>query len=262
MMYIASSIRTYAAQDFVSRAARRPSDGSISSASAAGGGAVSIRNCPFRSQSQLYVIIILLLLFSQDASFGPDAFRRNMVANVPWYKERNIKDVNLGSVLLLCLLRSLTFNLNRLHDAFLLSNCCAILMNLSPAVSDLHEYAAMRLVSITVSSMKRYADLHRENPDTDEEEELSTPLAMHGEVCRTLLRVLKQCLNAKNVERNLNLVYALVYHQTDFKRIIGQKGEFIEATRIVYENGAGGSQLLPFLVACTACRRTVQEGTN
>ena len=84
---------------------------------------LDIRDCPFRSQSQLYVIVILLLLLSQDSSFGREVFRRITVDAIPWYKERNLKNVNLGSVIILTFLRSLLFNLNRLSDDFLLNNC-------------------------------------------------------------------------------------------------------------------------------------------
>ena len=223
-LYIASSLKHYTALDYATNG-KQQRDGTRSDAFSSNNTqqVVSIRSCPFRSLSQLYVIIILLLLFSQDLSFGSDAFRRVMVASVPWYKERNIKDISLGSVLVLCLLRSLTFNLNRLHDAFLLSNCCAILMNLSTSVSDLHEYAALRLASVTLSSMKRYATLKQENPNIDEED-LDNPTAMHGEVCRTLLRVVKECFATKTIERNLHLVYAMVYHQVEFKKLVAAQG--------------------------------------
>jgi hypothetical protein len=221
-LYFSSSLRFYAAQDYSTRAVRRPSNDSTAGA----GNTLSLRNCPFRSQSQLYVIIILLLLFSQDTSFGPDAFRRAMVPNLPWYKERHLKDISLGSVILLCILRSLSFNLNRLQDPFLLSNCCAVLMNLSPSIVDLHEYAAMRLTAVTVSSMKRYVTLSQENPGIDEDD-LSSPTAMHGEVSRTLLSVLKHCLSSKNIEHNLHLVYALVYHQLNFKKVLAMKGTWM-----------------------------------
>ena len=195
---------------------------------------LSLRTCPFRSLSQLYVIIILLLLFSQDSSFGSDAFRRVMVPNVLWYKERNLKDISLGSILLLCLLRALTFNLNRLQDPFLLSNCCAICMNLSTSISDLHEYAAMRLASVAISSMKKYATLRKENPswvennddDDNADDLLSTRLSMHEEVCQTLLRVIKQCFSTKSIDKNLHLIYAMVYHQTDFKKIVQAQGTY------------------------------------
>ena len=244
-LYYSSALRHYAAQDYASKrnsqpsqpappqqpppARRRPSNESFSSTSTLANTPISIRNCPFRSQSQLYVIIILLLLFSQDPSFGTDAFRRVHVSTVLWYKERYLKDINLGSILVLCLLRSLTFNLNRLRDSFLLSNCCAILMNLSPNITDLHEYAAMRLVSITLASMKRYTALrlrHPEHDDAHNDDFVSTPTALHGEVSRTLLRVVKSSLSVKNVDRNLNLVYALVYHQADWKKHTNAKGTF------------------------------------
>lgn len=87
--------------------------------------------------------------FSQDQSFAPDAFRRVVVPRVLWYRERQLRDVNLGSVLLLTTLRAITFNLHRLKDPFLLSNCCAVLLNISPHVCGLHSYAAMRLASVT-----------------------------------------------------------------------------------------------------------------
>jgi hypothetical protein len=211
-LYFASSSKHYAAADYANST-------------------VSIRNMPFRSQSQLYVIVILILLFSQDSSFGSDAFRRTVVSTVPWYKERHLKDINLGSILILSLLRLLTFNLNRLHDAFLLSNCCAILSNLSPSIVDIHEYTAMRLASMAVSSMKRYTTLLQEHVtsgaavDDDAESDLTQPLGMHAEVARTILHVIKSSLRSKHVDRNLYLVYALVYHRADLNRIFTGKGK-------------------------------------
>jgi hypothetical protein len=183
--------------------------------------------------SQLYILIILLLIFSQDLSFGSDAFKRVIIPTIRWYKERNLRNVSLGSVLLLCLLRAITFNLNRLHDPFLLSNCCAILLNLSTSMVELHDYAAMRFVAVTASLIKKYISLRKErhvnrsqSPAVDDEEEdPSTPLGMHGEVTRTLLQVLNHCFSTKNLDRNLHLVYALVYHQIDYKRILLDKGK-------------------------------------
>jgi hypothetical protein len=205
-LYFSSSIRHYSGNSTV----KSQNGGSM---------ALSARNCPFRSPSQLYLILILLLLFSQDSSFGPDAFRRVMVTSVPWYRERNLKEITLGSLLLLTLLRSITFNLNRLQDAFLLSNCCAVLMNLSPNVVELHDYAAMRLVAVTISSLKKYSMFLDRNGNKDDED-ITTPVGMYGEVARTLLGVLRHCLGPKNVEKNLHLIYSLVYHQTEFKELI------------------------------------------
>lgn len=136
---------------------------------------------PFRSPSQLYVILILLLLFSQDLSFGPDAFRRTKIPSVDWYKERNLKDISLGSLLILTLLRSITYNLNRLQDMFLLSNCCAVLMNLSPHVVELHAYASMRLAHVLVSCCKRYNLLFGAS-SSPADENMNSVIEMYGEV--------------------------------------------------------------------------------
>jgi hypothetical protein len=138
---------------------------------------------PFRSQSHLYVILILLLIFSQDPSFGRDSFRRVSIPSVKWYKERQIKTISLGSMILVVLLRVVAFNLNLLHDEFLLSNSIAVLLNLSPHIVQLHKYVATRIVSLTTSCFKRYLALLDENGGILEEEgDLSSTLGMHGEV--------------------------------------------------------------------------------
>ena len=220
-LYFASQSNTYIAKDYAYLKTPNTTTGEPGSNTA-----MDIRSCPFRSQSQLYVIIILLLIFSQDSSFGRDAFRRLTIPNVLWYKERNLKHINLGSILFLTLLRSVLFSLNRLQDPFLLNNSCAILMNLSPSIVDLHEYAAMRLASVSVSVMKRHIKLRATaleknggNGIEEEEEDMASPLGMCTEVAQNLLSIMVDCLSPRKLDRNLHLVYALVYHQTDFTRI-------------------------------------------
>ncbi len=86
-------------------------------------------------------------------------------------------------MILLIMLRTITFTLNRLQDSFLLSNCCAVLLNLSPHAINLHENVASRLVSVTTSCMKRYSAMVAENGNNPEAEgDLSSLLGMHGEV--------------------------------------------------------------------------------
>jgi len=86
-------------------------------------------------------------------------------------------------MLLLVLLKAISFNLNRLQDEFLLSNCYAVLLNLSPHIIGLNEYVSSRLVSVTTSCLKRYSILVQENGGEPEMEgDLSTLLGMYGEV--------------------------------------------------------------------------------
>ncbi|KAL3801110.1 hypothetical protein HJC23_002403 [Cyclotella cryptica] len=181
---------------------------------------LSDKDRPFRAQSQLYVILILLLIFSQDPSFGRDSFRRVSIPKVKWYKERHVKEVSLGSMIILVLIKAITFNLNRLQDEFLLSNCCAVLLNLSPHIVNIHAYVASRLVSVTVSCFKRYATLLSENNgEAEVEGDLSSPLGMHGETLRTLLQLIKHSIRPKCVDNNLQLVYAILLEEVSFQKI-------------------------------------------
>ena len=179
-LYFSSTANQHiAGRTSATSAATTPSGDKVSNSSTT----VAVSQNPFRSQSQLYVIMILLLIFSQDTSFGPDSFRRSNIPTIPWYKERSLKNVSLGSMIILALLRCITFNLNRLHDPFLLSNCCAILLNLSPNIANLHPYASMRLVSVLISSMKRYTVLVMKNAgNAADESDVSSPLGMYAEV--------------------------------------------------------------------------------
>ena len=209
----------------------------------------------FRSRSQLYVILILLLILSQDQSFGADIFRRVMVAHAPWYRERHMRDVNLGSVMLLTVLRAISFNLHRIKDPFLLSNCCAVLLNVSPYLSGLHNYAAMRLASVTVSCMKKYTVLVGKNGGRPAEDgDLSSDLGMYGETCHTLLQVVKHGIMARHVDKNLHLIYALTYLQRDFYDIMSARGSpfkapdvgsiitiISQADKIIQEDGTASS---------------------
>jgi Dyggve-Melchior-Clausen syndrome protein. len=195
--------------------------------SANDGNSVNVLEQPFRSRSQLYVIMILLLIFSQDASFGPDAFKRSTISNIEWYKERQLKNISVGSVIILSMLRCITFNLNRLNDPFLLSNCCAVLLNLSPNVVELNSYTALRLVSVLIATMKRYTILVMKNGGKPAEEgDVTSTLGMYAEACRILLQVVKHGVRRKVVESNLHLVYSLAYNQREFNTIIKSKGKF------------------------------------
>lgn len=101
-------------------------------------------------------------------------------------------------------------------------------MNLSSSVVDLHDYAAMRLAAVTVSCAKKYTSMHVEETTKNgggdvQEGDANSLLDMYAEVSHTLLRLIKHTLAEKNIERNLGVVYALVYHQADFKKIFAMK---------------------------------------
>jgi Dyggve-Melchior-Clausen syndrome protein len=100
-----------------------------------------------RDRFHLYMILILLLLFSQETSFGNDAFRRIQV-----------DDFNLGTVILLAVIDLME---SYADDEFLTANCHAVVTNLAASAVDLPG---------TEESLLRHANLletaiHRGNPE-------------------------------------------------------------------------------------------------
>ena len=69
-----------------------------------------------------------------------------------------------------------------MRDPFLLSNCCAVLLNLSPNIANLHSYASMRLVSMLLATMKRFTVLVMKNGGrVAGEEDVTSLLGMYSE---------------------------------------------------------------------------------
>ena len=54
----------------------------------------------------------------QDVAFNDGSHRRVTIPTVPWFKERILTNVPLGSLLLTILLRIVQFNVTKMEDAY------------------------------------------------------------------------------------------------------------------------------------------------
>ena len=119
------------------------------------------------------------------------------------------------------LLRTISYGLEQLQDSFLLSNCFAVLLNLSPHINGIDSYVANRLVTVAAITFKRYAVLIAENGGQVEVEgDLSTPIGMHGETCRTLLQLIKHSIRPKCLAKNIHIVYEILRDQKVFSAML------------------------------------------
>jgi hypothetical protein len=84
---------------------------------------------------------------SQDSSFNANIHKLVLPA-VPWYQERLLPDISLGSLVVVILIRTVKYNLSKLRDVYLHTNCLAALANMAPHVQNLNSYASQRLVSL------------------------------------------------------------------------------------------------------------------
>ncbi|GBG00571.1 hypothetical protein Rsub_13274 [Raphidocelis subcapitata] len=107
------------------------------------------------SANHLYMLQIVVLILSQDAAFSNN-IHRVILPGAPWYRERPLGRVSLGSLVYTVLLRTAAQNFGQLRDLYLPTNTLAALANLAPHVSGLHPHAAQRLLGLASVLAKRY----------------------------------------------------------------------------------------------------------
>lgn len=103
-----------------------------------------------------------------------------MLKNISWYTERSISEISLGGLLILVVIRTIQYNIVRMRDKYLHTNCLAALANMSgKKISQfkdenfligefanisgqfryLHPYVSQRLVSLFETLAKKHARL-------------------------------------------------------------------------------------------------------
>lgn len=110
---------------------------------------------------------------------------------VPWYQERVLGPISLGSLVYVVLLRSALHNFAQLSDLYLPTNTLAALANLAPHVSGLHAHAAQRLVGLLVLLARKHAKLSKAlEAQVVPEEALEAEVQVTGEASRAYLEPL------------------------------------------------------------------------
>ncbi|XP_076903061.1 uncharacterized protein LOC143558012 isoform X3 [Bidens hawaiensis] len=111
-----------------------------------------------RTSNQIYMVLIILLILSQDSSFNA-SIHKLILPSVPWYQERLLNQTSLGSLMVIILIRTVKYNMSKMRDVYLHTNCLAALANMAPHVHRLSSYAAQRLVSLFDMLSRKYAKL-------------------------------------------------------------------------------------------------------
>ncbi|KAL3943683.1 MAG: hypothetical protein SGBAC_002227 [Bacillariaceae sp.] len=111
----------------------------------------------------------------------------------------------------------LTLNFDSLFEAFG--------RTLHTEVGSLLLYTLLQTSEPFAESLARHSKLSTsstnggQNTNDDEEDDLTTPLGRYSEVAHKLLSILSDCLSARRIDQNLQVIYAIVYHQADFAKI-------------------------------------------
>ncbi|KAG6595787.1 Dymeclin [Phytophthora cinnamomi] len=180
--------------------------------------------------SRLYMLVIVLLTFTQDPEFVRTAHTQLVMPNVSWYQEHYMLDVSLGSLMMVIFTRLIFRNITHFQDSFIHLNAFAALSNLARSAENLHVYAAQGVVGLIDMLAKNEAKLvtqmkRLKSSDKEENEVLAQKRSAYVEFIRLLLGVVSSCLKAKLLPRNPQLIYSLLHRAGTFAAL-QQHSEF------------------------------------
>ncbi|KAK8984258.1 hypothetical protein V6N11_029575 [Hibiscus sabdariffa] len=178
-----------------------------------------------RTSNQIYMLLIILLILSQDFSFNA-SIHKMMLHGVPWYKEHLLHQTSLGSLMVIILIRTVQYNLSKLRDVYLHTTCLATLANMAPHVHRLSAYASQRLVSLFYMLSRKYNKLVELRDDKLQTKTISTAdglvedMSAELQIYTDFLRIVLEILNAiltYALPRNPEVVYAIMHRQEVFQ---------------------------------------------
>ncbi|XP_071824894.1 dymeclin-like isoform X2 [Apostichopus japonicus] len=181
-----------------------------------------------KNSHHIYMALIVLLILSEDDTFNK-CVHELMLKHVTWYTERAISEITLGGLIVLVVIRTIQFNMTRMRDKYLHTNCLAALANMSSQFHSLHPYVSQRIVSLfellikkhdkIVAQLRPIAAAQREGSLTQDQEleqqDLLSDLAVLEEVVRMVLEIINSCLS-NTLAHNPHFVYTLLYKQELF----------------------------------------------
>ncbi|KAF8784660.1 dymeclin-like [Argiope bruennichi] len=178
-------------------------------------------NAPDKNSHLIYMTLIILLILSEEEYFDKQIHSIKL-RNVTWYTERMLSEISLGSMIVLILIRTIQFNMTRMHDKYLHTNCLAALANMSAHIQNLHTYVCDKFINLLESMGKRYIRITEQSksgsrPVDDEllPSDLMQDLSVLDEVLRMLLEILNSCLTFQ-LRNNINLLYTILYKKDIF----------------------------------------------
>uniref|UniRef100_A0A182PQ33 Dymeclin n=1 Tax=Anopheles epiroticus TaxID=199890 RepID=A0A182PQ33_9DIPT len=188
----------------------------------------TLYNAPDSTSHHIYMSLIVLLILSEDDNFNKSV-HQIMLKNITWYTERSISEISLGGLLILVVIRTIQYNMLKMRDKYLHTNCLAALANMSGQFQSLHPYVAQRLVSLFETLAKKHARLDQQLKHPNGEPDISIPigcgltsedmlqdLSVLEEVLRMVLEILNSCLSHQLIYCP-NLVYTLLYKRNVFE---------------------------------------------
>lgn len=170
-----------------------------------------------KNPHHMYMALIVILIFTQQDNFNK-LVHQLPATDIAWYKEKNLIGISLGSLLILIVLRTIQFNMARMRDKYLHTNCLASLANMASNFRFLHTFVTQKLIMLFNHLLKRQSKLTEKlkQDEANQPQEELDDLAILEEIIHMMLEILNACLY-NNVKENSNLIYALLRNKELFE---------------------------------------------
>jgi len=188
----------------------------------------------FSSQSQVYLLSIILLIFSQDSSFSQEVHKLEVQAP-DWFKERVVGKVSLGSFIVMILLRTAHRNLAGSKDLYLHTNTMAALANVVCMAQDLDSYASQKLLGLVELLNRKFQKLMMDSGQLLDRDQVEFKIQFYKDFLHMMLEILNGtiCLKPAN---NCNLVYSILQRQNLFSELHAIGPEFQDLAENIQVN--------------------------
>jgi len=186
----------------------------------------TLYRAPECNNHHIYMSLIILLILSEDELFNQTVHGCILRSQqVSWYTERAITELSLGGLLILVVIRTIQYNMLKMRDKYLHTNCLAALANMSSQFRGLHPYVAQRIVSLFETLARKHSRLvdglqgaedESQEDGFDEVSEAVQDAAVLEEVLRMVLEIVNSCL-VHQTQHNPNLIYTILYKREMFE---------------------------------------------
>uniref|UniRef100_T2MAV8 Dymeclin n=1 Tax=Hydra vulgaris TaxID=6087 RepID=T2MAV8_HYDVU len=162
----------------------------------------------------IYMVLICILIFTQDSTFN-NIIHHKTGLDLSWYKEKKLIGISLGSFIVLILLRTIQFNMAKMRDKYLHTNCLASLANMASNFTNLHPVVTQKLTVLLEQLIKRLSKLVTQTSKEVQETKEVTDVEVLEEIIYMLLEIINASLFA-NIEESSNLILSLLRNKELF----------------------------------------------
>jgi hypothetical protein len=156
----------------------------------------------------LMLILDIFVIISLD-----DAYILNLqkisITSPSWYTERKLRNVSLGGVLSLLIMRILNYNFSKIHNVHIHIGSIAVLSNMATAMFDIETVVAQRLLTLLEQASKKYFKLFETWENAVDNMEVSDSMVTCSDVVATILEFINAIITSC-LKNNSHLTYALL----------------------------------------------------